>query len=260
RGKLVQHAPCAPDRARQIERRLRPRHEAYILQRSYPDQLERVPRRGHQAVLDPARRSDEQHLSPIPFLEFVGDGQRRNYVPARPTARQNGPHEVTINQCHRSARIRAGKAKRNEKPMKIRANPWPFLFPEFRRQGISRSLRVPQDRLHPPPLAIIQQLNAVDAALEGRVRYTATRSVAAENLRDASKALGPVHDGFFVKRFLGKDHTGITNELVDAPCQNGLRAVWPSADFRKTRLRQKQGTEAIPVAPTRGPGNDVIDC
>jgi hypothetical protein len=30
---------------------------------------------------------------------LIGDGQRRDHVPACPPARQNGPHAVTINQA-----------------------------------------------------------------------------------------------------------------------------------------------------------------
>ena len=96
--KLVQHSPRAPDRPRQIERRLDPRHPTDVLQRPHPNQLQRISRRGHEPVLDAACRADEQHLGCVTFPELIGNGQRRDHVSARPATGQDCPHEVTITQ------------------------------------------------------------------------------------------------------------------------------------------------------------------
>ena len=36
--------------------------------------------------------------APYAFLQFLSDGQRGDHMSARPAARQNGPHGVTINR------------------------------------------------------------------------------------------------------------------------------------------------------------------
>ena len=56
-----------------------------------------IPSRRNQPVLDPARRSDEKNFRAISFLQFIGDGKRRNDMAAGPAPSQNGTHAVTIN-------------------------------------------------------------------------------------------------------------------------------------------------------------------
>ena len=62
------------------------------------DKLERISRRRDQSILKPARCADEENLGGIVFLKLIRDGQSGNHVPAGATARQDRPHELTINQ------------------------------------------------------------------------------------------------------------------------------------------------------------------
>ena len=96
-SELVQHAARVPNRARQIECRFQARHQADIFQRSHAHQLQWISRGRNQTILDPARRSDEQHFGVVTLLQLIGDGQRGNHMSARASARQNRPHVVTIN-------------------------------------------------------------------------------------------------------------------------------------------------------------------
>ena len=90
-SEFIEHSSRMPDCARQVERSFRASHQIDIFQRAHPHQLQRISRGRHQTVLNPSRRTDEQNLRRIFFLELIGDSQRRNDVPARPSARKDRP-------------------------------------------------------------------------------------------------------------------------------------------------------------------------
>ena len=92
---FIEHSSRIPDRARQVERSFRAGHQIDIFQRAHPHQLQRISRGRHQSVFNPSRRADEQNLGRIFFLELVGNGERGNDVPARPSAGKDRPHGLS---------------------------------------------------------------------------------------------------------------------------------------------------------------------
>src|ERR1019366_4317456 len=77
-----------------------------------------------------ARGPDEQDLGAITFLELIGDGQRRDHMSARPAARQDCPHQVTINQKQLATdeTDSSDRTRRLRKSVRIAASP-PRLIP-----------------------------------------------------------------------------------------------------------------------------------
>jgi hypothetical protein len=96
--KFSQDAARIPNRARKIEQSLQPRLQTHFVQGAYLHQAQGKSCRWNQPVLDATRCADKQYLGAVPLLEFMGDGQRGDYVSARPAPRQNGPHDLTINR------------------------------------------------------------------------------------------------------------------------------------------------------------------
>src|SRR5437879_9741268 len=70
-----------------------------------------------------------------------------------------------------------------------------LLDGKFLWKRIASTLLVPQNAHDPPAVAVIEQLNAVDAAGEGRLSGSVPGFMAAKNLRDVSKGLNGTHDG-----------------------------------------------------------------
>src|SRR6185312_7605955 len=95
---LSQDAASVPDRPVKIEQSLQPGLKADFVEGAYLDQPKRESSRGHQPVLDAARRADKQHLCAILLLQFVGNGQSGNDVSAGAAPCQNCPHDLTINR------------------------------------------------------------------------------------------------------------------------------------------------------------------
>ena len=60
--------------------------------------LQRKSSRRNQPVLDAPRRTDEQYFSAVTLLQFLGNGKRGDHMSAGPAARQNCPHDLTINR------------------------------------------------------------------------------------------------------------------------------------------------------------------
>ncbi len=78
-----------------------------------------------------------------------------------------------------------------------------------RRNRILRILSLPEDRHNPPTLAVIHQLNAVDAALKRfRVVLRMPRFVSAEDVRDIAEALDLPRSLALEKSFLLKQSAG----------------------------------------------------
>src|ERR1700685_4871468 len=69
----------------------------------------------------------------------------------------------------------------------------------FLRQWIIPSFAVPQNTHHPPALAVIQHLDAIDAALKRFSARRIARLITTEHLRDISITLRPVHDRILIK-------------------------------------------------------------
>src|SRR2546427_6228679 len=70
-----------------------------------------------------------------------------------------------------------------------------LLDGKFLWKRIASTLLVPQNAHDPPAVAVIEQLNAVDAASEGRLSGSVPGFIAAKNLRDVSIGLNATHDG-----------------------------------------------------------------
>src|ERR1700694_5064871 len=87
------HPRRSRNRARQIKHRLRPRHQADILQRADLNQLQTKPRLRHQSRLHAASRPDKKTLGAKLRRKLLSDGQRRNNVPASSSARNDDAHE-----------------------------------------------------------------------------------------------------------------------------------------------------------------------
>jgi hypothetical protein len=57
-----------------------------------------------------------------------------------------------------------------------------------------RGLAQPQDALHPPPLPVVHELDAVDAALERFLLLATERRIRAPRVRDRPELLDPTRD------------------------------------------------------------------
>ena len=79
---------------RQIQHRPRPRRQTHILQLPHPNQLQRKSRLRHQPRLKPARRPHKPHLGPMRIPQLPRNRQRRNHMPAGPTARNQNPQSA----------------------------------------------------------------------------------------------------------------------------------------------------------------------
>ena len=102
--KFSEDAARIPDRTGKIEQGLQPRFKADFVESTDLDKPQRKSSCRNQAVLDTARRTDKQDLGGIPLLQFLGNGQRGNHVPASAAARQNRSHPLTINRKLRRRR------------------------------------------------------------------------------------------------------------------------------------------------------------
>lgn len=73
---------------------------------------------------------------------------------------------------------------------------------EFLGKWIVRPLGVPKDADDPPALAVVEQLEAIDAARERSLTGGMARFVAAENLSNVAKGLDAIDDGAFEETVL----------------------------------------------------------
>src|SRR5579863_4276767 len=90
-------------------------------------------------------------------------------------------------------------------------------------ERIARALLVPEDADDPPAIAVIEKLNAVDAARERLAARSAARFIAAENLRDVAELFDAIGDGRFVE--------GVRHEISAAALDVVFHAAETRVDF-----------------------------
>jgi len=122
------------------------------------------------------------------------------------------------------------------------------LGSKFLGKRVVVALLVPQDADNPPTAAIVKQLNAVDAAGKRSFAGRAARFVAAEDLGNVSKGLDAIHDGAFEESVLCEVAARPLGVIFDAHGVDSRGAIRVLNGGGEASLRQKQRTEAIPVA------------
>jgi hypothetical protein len=130
---------------------------------------------------------------------------------------------------------------------------------EFLGKRIVGALLVPQDADNPPTAAVVEQLNAIDAASERRFSGSATGLVAAEDLCDVSESFDAIHDGALKKGVLQEIIAGSFGVVLDAHRADPRGAIGVLGSGGEARLRQKQGAKAVPVAWSGRTGDHAVE-
>src|SRR5579864_8721587 len=115
------------------------------------------------------------------------------------------------------------------------------------------------DGRHPPALAIVQQLDAVDTARESGPEGSVARFVCAEGLRDVAELLERARDLNLVK-ILCEDGRRVGDVLIDSHDLAVAAAVRVLACTYKPGVRHEQISVARPVTFARRPRDHVIKC
>src|SRR6266850_3772793 len=130
---------------------------------------------------------------------------------------------------------------------------------KFLRERIVGALFVPEDGDDPPAFAIVGQLDAVNAAGEGRFTGGAAGFVAAEDLGDVAKRLDATDDRAFEKTVLREIASGARYISFHGARTNvNIPFAVPSGGGERG-AGQKQGTKTIPIALAGGAGDDVVE-
>jgi len=125
-------------------------------------------------------------------------------------------------------------------------------------QRIGGGFFVPEDAEDPPTRAVVEELNAVDAADEGLVAGGVARFVAAEDLGDVAEAFDAVDDGGFKEAVGGEIFAGALDIIVDGEKTDGAGGgVLGGAG--EASFGDEERAEAVPVALARRAGDDVVD-
>src|SRR5262249_30893906 len=125
-------------------------------------------------------------------------------------------------------------------------------------KGIAGALVVPRDREHPPAVAVVEELDAVDAADEGLLAGRACELVRGEDVRDVSEDELAARDfdleeGILLEhRRAGRDVTLDVEEVHDAAAAR-LRAR-----RGELRARIEELSLAVPVARRAGRTGDDL--
>src|SRR6267378_3681953 len=113
---------------------------------------------------------------------------------------------------------------------------------KFLGQRIIGTLFVPEDADNPPALAIVGQLETVDAAGEGRFTGGAAGFVATEDLGDVAKRLHAAHDRAFEKTVLCEIAAGARYISFHGARTNVNIPFAVLSGGGESGARQKQGT------------------
>jgi len=128
----------------------------------------------------------------------------------------------------------------------------------FGRQWIGGGFFVPQDAQDPPAGAVVEELDAIDAAGEGLFVRSVAGFVAAEDLRDVTEFLDPVDDGGFEKAMCIEVRSRVLDIVVDGEeARGGGCRVFCGAG--EAGSGGEEGAEAVPVALARRARDDVVD-
>lgn len=101
-------------------------------------------------------------------------------------------------------------------------------------------LFVPEDADDPPALAVIEELNAVDAAREGRFAGVVARFIAAEDLRDVAEGFDAAVNGRFEKTVLEEVSAATSDVVLDSVGMNANGAVGGLAGGGEMRARKEE--------------------
>src|SRR5205085_1727329 len=130
---------------------------------------------------------------------------------------------------------------------------------KFLGKRIVGAFLVPQDADNPPAAAIIEHLNAVDAACERSFTRSVAGLVAAKDLSDISERFDAIHDRTLVKGVLKEVVACGLGIVFDAHRANAGGTVSVLRGGSEAGLRQEEGTEAIPIALARRTGNHTVE-
>src|SRR5882672_8468497 len=129
---------------------------------------------------------------------------------------------------------------------------------KFLRERIVGALLVPEDADNPPALAIVGQLDAVDAAGEGRLTGGAAGFVAAEDVGDVAKRLDAADDRTLEKTVLCEIAAGARYISFHGARTNVNVAFTIFSGRGERGTGQEQGTKTIPIALAGRAGDDVV--
>ena len=131
----------------------------------------------------------------------------------------------------------------------------------FRGDRAGRRLSIPEDGDDPVAIAILEQLDGVDAALEWLAVFGVARFVGGEDMHDIAEAFRGVVDASFEKA-IGQRRCGALLILLRGEGSDvGAVAGFGVARRDEARIGNEEGAEAVPVARLAGrTGDDVVEC
>src|SRR5437867_1319379 len=130
---------------------------------------------------------------------------------------------------------------------------------KFLRERVVRAFLVPEDADDPPAFAIVGQLDAVNAAGEGRFTGGVAGFVAAEDLGDVAKRLDAADDRALEKAMLCEIAAGARYITFHGARTNVNVALAILSGGGVSGAGQEQGTKTIPIALTGRAGDDVVE-
>src|SRR5208283_825695 len=104
---------------------------------------------------------------------------------------------------------------------------------------------------HPPPGTIVQQLNAVDAALKRLAVRSFPRFIRAEDVRDATESFDLTRNFALIKRVFLEVFPGAVNVSLHSHGLVSQRAILLLEGSDELRFWNKQRAKAIPVPISR---------
>src|SRR5215203_1301333 len=116
-------------------------------------------------------------------------------------------------------------------------------------------LGIPHDGSHPPAVAELHELDAVDAAREGCRAWFVPRFVGAEDVRDVRELFDPVAHGRLEEPLLQEVRPRPLDVAIRVEDAIHVLPVGAMSGRYQPALRQEQRLEAVPVARARGPGD-----
>ena len=128
------------------------------------------------------------------------------------------------------------------------------------REGMAFIFSFPVDAEHPPPLAVIEELNAVDAAREGLgVIFGVAGFVGAPYMSDVVPEFRAIGDRMFKKAFFVKKCLATGSVLIRRKYPDSESALGIFSTGHQSGSGVKEGAEAVPVAFPCGAGNHVVE-
>src|SRR6266850_469603 len=130
---------------------------------------------------------------------------------------------------------------------------------KFLGERIVGTLLVPEDADDPPALAIVDQLETVDAAGEGRLTGSAAGLVAAEDVGNVAKRLDAADDRTLEKAMLSEIAAGARYITFHRARTNVNIAFAVLSGGGESGAGQEQRTKTIPITLPGRAGDDVVD-